>query len=169
MVVPSSSLLQHLPERHQAERDPDPQDQSPINCLSSRPSCLLLLFPPHSSLSSHQNHVSNPESGPSGLYLFFPYSAGLPPAPTPHFPPLQNQHQLSRPPHLISPLQPLPIQMPLHCTTHSPRSAQCESNNPGSTGKHVKVFLTVNECLFTPPVWPLNEAQLCTITSAILN
>eukprot|EP00064_Thunnus_orientalis_P014857 superscaffoldBa00002647_g14904 len=38
VVVPSSSLLQHLPERHQAEQDPDPstapsQDQSPINCL----------------------------------------------------------------------------------------------------------------------------------------
>ena len=54
VVVPSSSLLQHLPERHQAERDPDPQDQSPINCLllqaqlssSALPAPFLSVFTP---------------------------------------------------------------------------------------------------------------------------
>lgn len=77
VVVPSSSLLQHLPERHQAEQDPNPstapsQDQSPINCVllqaqlssSALPTPYLFVFTP--------SHVSNPESGPSGLYLFFP-------------------------------------------------------------------------------------------------
>lgn len=80
VVVPSSSLLQHLPARHQAEQDPDPstapsQDQSPINCsllqaqLSSSADST-----PHLSVST-PNSVSNPESGPSGLYLFHTDSA----------------------------------------------------------------------------------------------
>ncbi|KAK2886346.1 hypothetical protein Q8A73_020292 [Channa argus] len=76
VVVPSSSLLQHLPERHQAEQDPNPstapsQDHSLINLvllqaqLSSSPFHIpyLFVFTP--------SHVSNPKSGPPGLYLFF--------------------------------------------------------------------------------------------------
>ncbi|AWP20826.1 Hypothetical protein SMAX5B_001961 [Scophthalmus maximus] len=58
VVVPSSSLLQHLPERHQAEQDPDPstapsQDQSLINFLlrqaqlsSALPAPYLFVFTP---------------------------------------------------------------------------------------------------------------------------
>lgn len=75
VVVPSSSLLQHLPERHQAERDPDPSTgssrvQSPIKSFllqaqlsSSAPSA------PHLSVFT-PNHVSSPELRPSGLCLF---------------------------------------------------------------------------------------------------
>lgn len=59
VVVPSSSLLQHLPARHQAEQDPVPSTAhlktgAPSIAFSSRPSCLLLLIPAHNSLSSHQ-------------------------------------------------------------------------------------------------------------------
>lgn len=87
VVVPSSSLLQHLPARHQAEQDPDPstapsQDQSPINCsllqaqLSSSADST-----PHLTVST-PNSMSNPESGPSGLYLFHTDSAPSSPIPS---------------------------------------------------------------------------------------
>lgn len=69
VVVPSSSLLQHLPKRHRAKQDPNPstapsQDQSPINCVllqaqlssSVLPSPYLFVFTP--------SRVGNPESRP---------------------------------------------------------------------------------------------------------
>lgn len=85
VVVPSSSLLQHLPERHQAEQDPKPstapsQDQSPINCIvlqaqlssSALPTPYLFVFTP--------SHVSCPESGPSGLQPLLQLPPASPPA-----------------------------------------------------------------------------------------
>lgn len=125
VVVPSSSLLQHLPERHQAEQDPDPstapsQDQSPINCLLLQAQLSSSALPaPYLSVST-PNHVSNPESGPSGLYLSFPYNLGLGALQRLIFLCCRTNNSLSRPPHLISLLQPLPIQMPLYThTMHS--------------------------------------------------
>ncbi len=107
VVVPSSSLLQHLPERHQAERDPDPstapsQDQSPINwlLLQAQLSSSALLSSPLLSVFT-PNHASKPESGPSGR--------SFRPAPAPHIHLLQNQHQPLKTPHLTSLPQPVPI------------------------------------------------------------
>lgn len=69
VVVPSSSLLQHLPGRHQAEQDPDPstapsQVQSPINSfLLQAQLSSSALSAPHLSVFT-PNHVSSPELGP---------------------------------------------------------------------------------------------------------
>ncbi|KAF3703457.1 hypothetical protein EXN66_Car019145 [Channa argus] len=77
VVVPSSSLLQHLPERHQAEQDPNPstapsQDHSLINLvllqaqLSSSPFHIPYLFvftPSHSPYSGTKITVTTYRAG----------------------------------------------------------------------------------------------------------
>lgn len=81
VVVPSSSLLQHLPARHQAEQDPVPstahlKTRAPSIAFSSRPSCLLLLIPAHNSLSSHQTVWVTLNQDPRALiYSFHTHSA----------------------------------------------------------------------------------------------
>lgn len=81
VVVPSSSLLQHLPARHQAEQDPVPSTAhlktgAPSIAFSSRPSCLLLLIPAHNSLSSHQTVWVTLNQDPRALiYSFHTHSA----------------------------------------------------------------------------------------------
>lgn len=47
-----------------------PHISRPSGAFCSRPVCPLLLIQPHTSLFSHR--VSNPGSGPSGLYLLSP-------------------------------------------------------------------------------------------------
>ncbi|KAK5602918.1 hypothetical protein CRENBAI_019528 [Crenichthys baileyi] len=78
VVVPSSSLLQHLPERHQAEQDPDPstassQVQSPINSflLQALLSTSALSAPHLSVFTPNHNHLRAHNPNPmSDLFLY---------------------------------------------------------------------------------------------------